>query len=355
MLKTYTIPSVIEANSFELKQVAPDLLNGLRVYHNEMPYLVGELAVLEGLSPQKTLNSSPDETDYRVLAKSAMLLASMEKRGAMYVTTGFPSITYQLYRNEAVRFMQNNHFIKYDASTFSAEENKEIEINVVNAYVIPELAGCDLAIRNTDNNVSDYFVVSLGYGTFEAALSTPNGLVQRTMISGQGIRYAIIAAAKELKSTHNVGLKTEYQIDSGFRNGQLTIDRKMVNVGELRKKYLTTYYKQVISPILAKTFTDADFGKAKAMIIIGGGAMYEELINLFREEFESIVPVRVLDDPTTTAAKGYALYSMKQAQNSNANTVGIDIGNSTTVLAVNVEGYSNEQTTPPPMANNETF
>ncbi|PLW92142.1 MAG: hypothetical protein C0592_12300 [Marinilabiliales bacterium] len=355
MLKTYTIPSVIEANSFELKQVAPDLLNGLRVYHNEMPYLVGDLAILEGSSPQKTLNSSPEETDYRVLAKSAMLLASQENSGALYITTGFPTLTYQLYRKDAEQWFQNNHNFRHDTSTYSMGETKENAINVVKAFVIPELAGCDLAIRKADFSLGDYFIISLGYGTFEAALSTKNGLVHRTMVSGQGVRYAITAAAKELKNTHKVGLKTEHQIDTGFRNGQLTINRKMVNVGELRKKYLTTYYKQVISPVLAKTFSDDDFGKAKAMIIVGGGAMYDELINMFREEFESFIPVRVFDDPASAASKGYALHSERMGNDSNATPVGIDIGNSSTVVSFVTKDGFNNNTTPPPIANDETF
>lgn len=348
MLKTYTIPSVIEANSFELKQVAPELLKGLRVYQNETPYLVGNLAILEGSSPQKTLNSSPAEVDYQLLAKSAMLLAAQESNGAMYVTTGFPNLTYQLYRNEASQWLQNNHNFKYDASTFSNEEVKEANINVVKAFVIPELAGCDLAIRNADNSVSNYFLVSLGYGTFEAALSTPDGLVQRTMISGQGLRYAITAAGKELKNSHYIGLKTEHQIDTGFKNGQLTINRQMVNVNELRRKYLTTYYKQVISPVLSKTFSDEDYGKAKAMIIVGGGAMYDELINLFREEFEGIVPVRVFDEPTLAASKGYAIHSKNNAEGSNINAVGLDIGNASTVLSiVKNDGFITSPTPPP--------
>lgn len=350
MLKTYTIPSVIEANSFELNNVAPKLLHGLRIYdEKEMPYLLGDLAILEGSSPQKTLNSSPEETDYKLLAKAALLLASQENSGAMYVTTGFPTLTYQLYREKATQWLQNNHNIKFDASIFSNEGIKESNINVVKAFVIPELAGCDLAIRNSEAAapVGNYFIVSLGYGTFEAALSTENGLVQRTMVSGQGLRYAITAAAKELMNSHNIGLKTEHQIDSGFKEGQLTINRKMVNVTELRKKYLSSYYKQVISPLLAKTFLDADFSKAKALVIVGGGAMYDELINIFREEFESILPVRVFDEPALAAAKGYSIYSKKNADGSNINAVGIDIGNSSTVISINNDNLSS---TPPPIS-----
>lgn len=349
MLKTYTIPSVIEANSFELNNVAPKLLQGLRIYdEKEMPYLIGDLAILEGSSPQKTLNSSPEETDYKLLAKSALLLASQENSGAMYVTTGFPTLTYQLYRDKAKQWLQNNHNIKFDASIFSNEGIKENNINVVKAFVIPELAGCDLAIRNSETApIGNYFILSLGYGTFEAVLSTENGLVQRTMISGQGLRYAITAAAKELMNSHKIGLKTEHQIDMGFKEGQLTINRKMLNVTELRKKYLSSYYKQVISPLLAKTFLDADFSKAKALVIVGGGAMYDELINAFREEFESILPVRVFEEPALAASKGYSIHSKNNSEGSNINAIGIDIGNSTTVISINNENFSS---TPPPIS-----
>ncbi len=339
MLKTYTIPSVIEASSFELSKVASSLVQGLRLYDDRnQAFLIGDLALSEGSAPHKTLNSSPDENDYRMLAKAGLLVASRENDGALHVTTGFPTLTYQLYKEKAVNWLQNNHTVRFDASTFADSGLAEQHISVVKANVIPELAGCNLAIREGGNNeVQNFFLVSLGYGTFEAALSTESGLIQRTMTSGPGLRYAITSAAKELMRTHYIGLKTENQFDFGFREGKLVINRQMISLLEMRRKYIQQYYSQVVSPLLARVFTDNDFGKASTVVLVGGGALYDELTECFQNEFGQLMPVTVFPEPTLAAAKGFALYSRKAAESSNVTAVGLDIGNANTVISLHKE------------------
>lgn len=339
MLKTYTIPSVIEANSFELSKVAADLLHGLRIFDDRnQAHLVGDLALMEGTAPHKTLNSSPDENDYRLLAKAGMLIASRESDGGMYLTTGFPSLTYQLYREKAVNWLQNNHSIRFDAGTYSDSGLGEQNVSVVKTYVIPELAGCNLAIRDQETaDQQSFFLISLGYGTFEAALSTESGLIQRTLVSGPGLRYAITAAARELMRTHYIGLKTENQFDFGFREGKLVINRQLISLLELRRKYLQQYYLQVVSPLIGRVFTDNDFSKASSVVLVGGGALYDEMTEMFQSEFGQIMPVKVAAEPTLAAAKGFALYSRRAAEGSNVNAVGLDIGNANTVVSLHKE------------------
>ncbi|PKP05019.1 MAG: hypothetical protein CVU11_02435 [Bacteroidetes bacterium HGW-Bacteroidetes-6] len=339
MLKTYTIPSVIEANSFELNKVAPDLLHGLRIFDDRsQTFLVGDLSLSEGSAPHKTLNSSPDENDYRLLSRAGMLIASKENDGAMYLTTGFPSLSYQVYRDKAVNWLQNNHVIRYDSSTFADTGVSEQHVSVVKTFVIPELAGCNITIRDSEpNDNSSFFIVSMGYGTFEAALSTESGLIQRTMVSGPGLRYAITGAAKELMRTHFIGLKTENQFDYGFREGKIVLNRQLISLLELRKKALHQYYAQVISPLLAKSFTDADFSKASSIVLLGGGALYDEIIEDFSSEFSQILPVKVFPEPTLAAAKGYAIHSRRNAEGANVNAVGLDIGNANTVVSIHKE------------------
>lgn len=342
MLKTYAIPSVIEANGFELSQVAGELIKGLRLFHEDnTAYILGDLAVSEGNAPHKTINSSPEDTDYQILIKASLLLASMENEGAMFVTTGFPYLTYQLFRNAAMEYLQKNHNIRYDASTFSNVNLAETSVNVVKAFIMPEIGGCDLTIRNGEpGDTGSFFIVSLGYGTFEAALSTPNGIIQRTTVSGPGLRYAINGAAKELLRTHYIGLKTEHQLDMGFRNGSIVLNRTRIDLTELRRKFLVLYYREVISPLLAKTFSDVDFNQAKTLYLVGGGALYQELPELFANEFQGLLDVKVVPEPTLCAAKGYCINSREKAEGANVNAVGIDIGNSNTVISVFKDSYS---------------
>lgn len=336
MFKTYVIPSIVEVNQLELNQIAPDLISGLRVFDEfNQGYLIGNLALSEGLSPQKMINSSPEDRDYKLLAKSALLLASEEANTALYLTTGFPALTYQIYRNKAIELLQTNHNVRYDANTFSNKGVLEKEIPVAKVFVLPELMGSDIFIRAASSEkVDSYFLISLGYGTFEAALSIESGIVQRTVVSTSGIRYAVVNAARELMKDHYVGLKTEHQFDFGFREGRIVINRESISLVDLRRKHLQQYYLQVISPSLAKAFTDADFARASAMFIVGGGAYYSDLIAMFQQEFGKIMPIKVLPEPTLTASKGFAIYSKRQAETANVMPVGLDIGNANTVVTI---------------------
>ncbi len=63
------------------------------------------------------------------------------------------------------------------------------------------------------------------------------------------------------------------------------------------------------------------------------GALYEDMVDLFREEFRDVLHVSVLDDPLNAAANGYANWSSRHATDSIV-PVGIDIGNANTIVSV---------------------
>jgi len=58
MFKTYTFPSVIEGSNTDLKNVSPDMINGLKVFHDNEGYVIGNLALTEGVSPHRNINSA---------------------------------------------------------------------------------------------------------------------------------------------------------------------------------------------------------------------------------------------------------------------------------------------------------
>lgn len=342
MMQTFSFPSVIEACNIELSRVAPGLLQGLRLsYDDQISYIIGELAISEGVAPHKTINSAPGDKDYQLLAKAALLLAAKSSEGSFYLTTGFPFINYQLFRQDAVNLLQANHTIRFDASTFSGTSLTDQAANVVKTMVIPELQACDLAVRGGELKPDgSYFLISLGYGTFEAALSTPSGLVQRTTLSGPGIRYAVQGAIKELLKTKEIGLKAEHQFDQGFQQGKMVLNRNVFDLTEIRKKYLHLYYNEVISPLLANVFADKDFMRCSQMILTGGGALYPELVDLFGKEFNSVLNVKTQPEPTLSASQGYCLHSKSFLEGYNAIAVGLDIGNANTVVSIMKEGIS---------------
>lgn len=331
MIKTNSFPSVVELNNFELKKVADSLINGLKIKNDENFYIIGDLALIEGSSPHKSINSSPSDSDYQLLMKASLLLAYNHLQKPFVVTAGFPFITYQLYRDEAIKFIQQNHNIQFDASTCTNFGISQITAQVSKTSIISAIQGCDIAIRKGETEEkSSFFIVSLGYGTFEAALSNENGITQRTFVSSQGIRYAVNMLARELLQSYYVGLITEYQFDMGFKTGTLTMNRKNIDIKEFRKRALLNYYKEVISPMLKKSFTDNDFSKCKKMYLVGGGALYSELLDCFIQEFKDLLDVIVYPEPTNCACIGYCIHSKDTLEDNNAIALGIDIGNSIT-------------------------
>src|SRR6201989_20448 len=102
MLLSQSFSSLIENNNSSLNNTSSDLLNGLKVFHNNQWYICGNLALNEGLAPHKLLNSSPEDLDYQLLVKAAMLLVTEDVEHPVTITTGFPYATYRIYKDVAI-------------------------------------------------------------------------------------------------------------------------------------------------------------------------------------------------------------------------------------------------------------
>jgi len=83
--------------------------------------------------------------------------------------------------------------------------------------------------------------------------------------------------------------------------------RKNVDVREIRKNALRSYYNEVISPNLRNVINDKNLMKTNKVYLCGGGMYYQDLIDCFKAEFNEIVQLEVVNDPSTLASKGYAL------------------------------------------------
>ena len=329
---SYRFPSIFERHNSELDNVSNDLINGLKIYLNGESYIIGNLALSEGKSPSKNINSAPDDLDYNLFLYSGLLLANFDNNKPIHLTTGFPFSTHKINRDIAKTVIKGKHIIDYDASTFSSESKQSTSVEIAEVEILPEMLGNITALRKGDAKIDgDFFVVSLGYGTFEAVLSTTNGIVQRTAVSTSGLQYAIDIFMKELEKTHYLGLKTKNQIDAAFQNDYVFLNRKRLDIRNLKKNILKSYYQDIISPMLLSAFTDTDFSKAKSLYITGGGALYRDLVNCFVEEFSDIINTEVVKNPLTLASKGYYINSLENIRNGQI-AVGLDIGNSNTVL-----------------------
>ena len=103
MFKTYTFPSVFEGNNTDLRNVSPDLINGLKIYHNGEGYVVGNLALTEGVSPHRNINSAPDELDYHLLLKSDMLIANQKLGNPLNAFNRIPILYFSTLQRDCIK------------------------------------------------------------------------------------------------------------------------------------------------------------------------------------------------------------------------------------------------------------
>ncbi len=334
-MKQLVFPSVIERHNSELRNVASDLLHGLKIYDNGSGYIIGHLAMTEGNSPHKSINSTPQDLDYQLLLRTGLLLASTAATGPIALTVGFPFATYQVNRHYVEQLVGNEQNVTYDMATYGGKDKHTRVIPISAVDVLPEIVGCIIAARKgRTQKKGAFFIGSIGYGTFEACLSTEDGIVQRTMISTYGVRKAVDDITRNLMKEHYLGMRTEHQMDMALRSGSIVLNRRRIDLTGVRKKALEGYYHDVISPALRNFWTDDDFARTSSLILTGGGAHYTELINCFQSEFGGILDVKVVENPTTLASEGYCYHSVRLANENGGTAVGIDIGNSQTTLSV---------------------
>ena len=332
--QSYSFPSVYEATGTNLSFVSKDLINGLQLYdEQEQSYIIGNLALNEGVSPNKLINSSPYELDYQLLLRAGLLLANHENNRPVAITTGFPFSTYQVYKDIAKETILKLNNIDYNPGTFINQDKISLKTNIQQVEILPEMIGNIIGLRVGQAQASgNFFVVSLGYGTCEAVLSTENGIVHRTASSINGMQYAVDLFMRSLAQKYYLGLKTEKQLDVSFRHDYIVLDRQKINIVDLRRRILERYYIDIISNGLRRSFTDSDFERADKIYLTGGGALFPELIEMFEKEFKQIATIEVVKNPLTLTSEGYSLNSIMLTDGDESAAIGLDIGNANTVL-----------------------
>lgn len=343
MKKSYVFPSVYEETSVDYPKVAENFIEGMKIVNfNQRDYLIGNIALTEGFAPHKFLNSSAQDLDYQLLALTSLIIATQGTYDKLIITAGFPFITYPSYKKGASDFFLGKHNVSFDTRTFGGSNIENICVTVDNLDIMTEIDGCIKSIREGQMaEKGNFFIASLGFGTFDLALSAPSGIIQRTTHSEMGINYAVNILENEIKKQFYVSLHTEQQMERAFQRGFFAINRHKVDITEMRKRALTSYYTEVISPAMRKKFTNEDFLRTNKLYLVGGGAMYAELVSLFKEEYKDILDVIVHPEPYLAASDGYCLNSISLAKANNnlelkdgTAYVGIDLGNSNTVVTV---------------------
>ncbi|MDZ7771939.1 MAG: ParM/StbA family protein [Balneolaceae bacterium] len=334
MVDISSFPSVFESTRAQLNGVSNTLLDGLKIEYQEESYMVGNLALKEGLSPHRLINCAPGELDFEVMLRAALLVAQSKAGSNFSFTMGFPFEMFQLHKDSAKQKLTRSYDISYDSSTFKRGDGmgrQVVTVNVDNVYVIPEVAGGIIALRHGPvAEKNNFFILSLGYGSMEGVLSTPNGIIRRTATSARGLRYAINMMKEELQKNHYLGFKTEHQLNNAFQNGRININKRMVDLTALRQRVLKSYYENIVRPAVANAFEDSDFEDCSKMYIVGGGAYFNELTSQISSQFEGILNVQITDEPEKMAVNGYCINTSRQIDQ--GVPIGIDMGNANTLV-----------------------
>jgi hypothetical protein len=334
---TISFPSVFETAFGNSENSSKDLLNGLKIKKDEDWYLVGNLAKTGGINPGRIINASPTEIDYEILFKAALLNIEDKVQQPLAITMGFPFTTYNAYKTAAEQFVGKRHFlIEYDTSTFNTKGSaKKAMFDVEKFEIIPEIVGGIIGLKKSTviTPPENFIAISFGFGTIEGAMASNDGLIHRTCFSSHGIKYAITQLTKELSKKHYLGLKNEHQLDEAFMKGSVFTNRKKIDLKVIRKSILTQYYKEVVSPLLRTYFTDRDFETCEMIYLMGGGAYYRELTDAFLEEFKDVIPVEIAPEPENLVSLGYLYNSLRISDNAHKKSVGIDLGNATSIIS----------------------
>lgn len=356
MIKTYSFPSVYESTLRDFATSNDPILGFSKLKFEGVDYLVGLHALNDGVSPHKFINPMPEDLDYKIITQAALVVAnnalqSEVKNGRipkMIITTGFPYATYQFNKEAAEHYLKDEKIISYFKSSddgILTSEQRIVSISEVN--IIPELVGCDTAVRKGENPLGgNFLIISLGYGTCEGAVSTPEGLSVRTLFSTHGISYAVNLFSQELSKHTYLSMRTEHQVDHLFTKGFMYVNRKRRDLSNEKKMSLEMYYNNVVSPAIRRYISDQDFESVDKLVLAGGGANHKDLLEMFRKEFGELLNITVFENPEKCASTGYALYSKlnhsvneKDGVFSTENPdkpayLGIDIGNANTSVAV---------------------
>jgi len=333
-----SFPSVFEAAYGNTENTATSLLTGLQIKVDNQWYLVGDLARKNGVNAQRVVNASPDQLDFEILFKSALLNCVDTVDKPFNITLGLPYSTYNAYRQPLLRMLEQRYFtVEYNSETYKSDGGvRSVNVELKNFDVIPEIVGAVIGIKRgnlvKDSNPRNFIVVSLGYGTCEGGMATEEGLVQRTCFSVHGIRYVVNNVQRELNKLHYLDMKNEFQLNDSLTKGVMIANRKRIDIRDIRREVISQYYRQVISPSLRSHFSDQDFERCSAIYLVGGGVLFSELKEEFEEEFTGFLPVEVVENPQTVASVGYYHHAMSLGGSTSANSIGLDIGNSSTIV-----------------------
>ena len=333
-----TFPSVFETAFGNTQNSAKDLLNGLKIKKNETWYLVGNMAKRNAVNAGRVVNAAPDEEDFDILFKAAIVNVLNKVQQPFAITVGLPLSTYNVFKGAAQQYLSRRHFIvEYDTNTFNVNGGLKKNTFDVDAFdVIPEIVGGIIGLKkiHAPDITQNFVAISFGFGTVEGGLATNDGLVHRTCFSSHGLRYVMGNLARELNTQYFLDMKNEHQMDEAFMNGSIFTNRRRIDLKEMKRTLLAQYYKEVVSPLLRKHLTDADLEHCSKIYLMGGGANYRELTDMVADEFKGFIQVEIVPNPETIVSLGYLFNSLRVSDNNPQRCIGLDLGNATTSVSM---------------------
>ena len=133
--KVITFPSVFEAAFGNTENSAKDLLNGLKVKKDDAWYLVGNMAKRNAMSAGRIINAAPNEADFDILFRAAMVNVIDKVQPPFTVTVGLPLSTFNIYKGSAQQYLARRHFIITFGDKFKIRFGTTLHNNIRSSFI----------------------------------------------------------------------------------------------------------------------------------------------------------------------------------------------------------------------------
>ena len=294
-------------------------------------YAVGELCVIERLEGMRTINAGPADANWRAVFNASVLNSGFSEA---CIVMGAPKSKLKEFQ------AQFNVPFSIKGKNFNSD-NKEILIKDIR--IIPEATGHAMAFHSALNE--EVLVVSIGFGTVEAAAANDQGVISSTLVSfdlgtqvvaqeimGQILTHgAVVPVGKGRLHYFDDIVRDVHdgrQRDFPLRNNQGVLRSDAVR--DIVSNSLENYAESLHVTLRAylNKYRDRKF----KLILTGGGMLYtpvrRKLEELAANDNYSLVEVSE-ESRIKSAAIGYRIVAEKLFKNENI--IALDLGNHTTV------------------------
>ena len=295
-------------------------------------YAVGELCTIERLDGIRTINAGPADANWRAVFNASLINSGFSEA---CVLMGAPKSKLKEFQAQ----------FKTPPFTISGKnlDGEVKSITIKNIKVVPEATGHAMAFHSALNE--EVLVVSIGFGTVEAAAANDQGVISSTLVSfdlgTQVVAQEVMSQILTQGAVVPVGKGRLHYFDDIVRDvheGKLRDFPLRNNQGVLKSDAVRDIVSDALENyaeslhVTLRAYLNKYRDRKFKLILTGGGMLYtpvrRKLEELAANDNYSLVEISE-ESRIKSAAVGYRIVAEKLFPNENI--VALDLGNHTTV------------------------